>query len=88
MQPFRYLRMEDDIKSMSPEERAVAIQQRIAGSLSLPNLQLSCHDINEHKKTLIREDNTDVDIDSLVRQVVEVLPNIPESEIRVDLSKF
>ena len=51
-------------------------------------MKLTCHDVNEYKKTVVKQLAKPIDIDSLVRQVIEVLPNIPESEIRADLSKY
>ena len=51
-------------------------------------MKLTCHDVNEYKKTVVKQLAKPIDIDSLVRQVIEVLPNIPESEIRADLSKL
>lgn len=58
----------------------------ISTELNVPALNLTCHDVGEYKKSVVKIEP--VDIDSLVRQVIEVLPNIPESEIRADLREF
>ena len=84
----RYLSAEEDWLDKNPEQRARHAQQLISAELNIPALKLTCHDVNEHKKTIVKQQAQSVDIDSLVRQVIEVLPNIPESEIRADLSKL
>ena len=84
----RYLSVGDDWKEKNPEQRALHAQNLISTELEIPALTLTCHDVNEYKKSVVKQRVKPVDIDSLVRQVIEVLPNIPESEIRADLSKY
>ena len=85
---FRYLSVSDDWREKNPEQRALLAQKIISTELGVPALKLTCHDVNEYKKTVVKQLAKPIDIDSLVRQVIEVLPNIPESEIRADLSKY
>ncbi|XP_063680283.1 lipid droplet-regulating VLDL assembly factor AUP1-like [Bolinopsis microptera] len=83
----RYLTVGDDWREKNPEQRALHAQNLISTELDIPALKLTCHDVNEYKKTIVKQRAKPVDIDSLVRQVIEVLPNIPESEIRADLMR-
>lgn len=82
---IRFLSVGEDWKDRNPEQKASFTQSLISHELEIPALKLTCHDVSEHKKSLVKEQV--VDLDSLVRQVVEVLPNIPESEIRADLMR-
>lgn len=78
----------DNWREKTPEQKALHAQSLISTELAIPALKLHCHDVNEYKKDLLKQQAQSVDIDSLVRQVIEVLPNIPENEIRADLRKF
>ena len=82
------MNIEDDWRERNAEERAQHAQHVVSAELDVPALKITCHDVGEYKKTAINQKSENVDIDDLVRQVIEVLPNIPESEIRADLSEF
>lgn len=79
---------EEQMSDKSPEERASHVQKLISEALEKPALSISCHDIAEYKKAIIKgQARNDYDLEALVRQVVNTLPNIPEGEIRADLTR-
>lgn len=79
---------EQDLSEKSPEERASHVQKLISAVLEQPALSISCHDVAEYKKNIIKgQGRNECDMETLVRQVVNTLPNIPEGEIRADLAR-
>jgi len=79
---------EEQMSEKSPEERASHVQKLISEALEKPALSISCHDVAEYKKNIIKgQGRNEYDLETLVRQVVNTLPNIPEGEIRADLTR-